>query len=150
MGGIGPAWLWLAGGLLLAAAEIVSPGIFLVWIGGAALLAGLVTLALDLGAVAQVATFAACAVAAILAARTLATRYPTISDDPLLNDRGARMIGRMVIVVEPLSGGNGRVRVGDSVWNASGVDAAAGEQVRITGIEAGRLLVERSSAPHGA
>ena len=53
-------------------------------------------------------------------------RNPVASDDPLLNDRTARLIGQNVEVVTAIENGEGRVRVGDSVWSARGADAPAG------------------------
>jgi inner membrane protein len=44
--GLGP-WAWVIGGVLLIAAELVAPGSFLVWLGLAALLVGLVDYAFD-------------------------------------------------------------------------------------------------------
>ena len=45
-------------------------------------------------------------------------------------------------MVEPISGGEGRVRVGDSVWTARGPDAPAGARVRIIRAEGATLWVE--------
>jgi len=45
-------------------------------------------------------------------------------------------------VVEPIANGHGRVKVGDSVWNARGMDAAMGANVRVIGADGAVLLVE--------
>jgi membrane protein implicated in regulation of membrane protease activity len=45
-------------------------------------------------------------------------------------------------VVEPVDPHGGRVRVGDSEWSARGGPAAAGEKVRITGVDGNCLTVE--------
>ncbi|WP_368667251.1 NfeD family protein, partial [Roseomonas sp. 18066] len=42
-----PWVLWLAGGLLLMAADLLIPGIFLVWVGAAAVGTGLLVLLAD-------------------------------------------------------------------------------------------------------
>jgi membrane protein implicated in regulation of membrane protease activity len=47
-----------------------------------------------------------------------------------------------VTVVEAITNGHGRVKVGDSVWSARGVDAAIGSRVRVTGADGAVLLVE--------
>ena len=67
---------------------------------------------------------------------------PIVSDDPLLNDRGGRMIGEIVTVVEAITDGRGRVKVGDTVWSAKGTDASVGSKVRITGAQGSVLMVE--------
>jgi membrane protein implicated in regulation of membrane protease activity len=60
----------------------------------------------------------------------------------LLNDRTGRLIGRVVTVVEPVDAHGGRVRVGDGEWSARGGPAAAGEKVRISGVDGNCLTVE--------
>jgi membrane protein implicated in regulation of membrane protease activity len=67
---------------------------------------------------------------------------PVESADPLLNDRAARLIGETVLVVEPIIGGEGRVKVGDGVWTARGPDSAAGVRVRIASVKGAVLHVE--------
>ena len=57
--GLEPAWLWLIGGVILLIAEVIAPGFFLVFIGAAAIAAGLFTLLFHLGTAAQLALFAA-------------------------------------------------------------------------------------------
>lgn len=134
---------WLIAALLLAIAEIVAPGVFLIWLGAAAAVAGMLTLAFGLPLVAQMLVFAVAAVVAVYAARRWFQRNPVPSPDPLLNDRVARLIGTLVTVVEPITPEQGRVRVGDGVWNATGVDAMPGEMVRVIGAHGITLLVER-------
>lgn len=135
--------LWLIAALLLAIAEIVAPGVFLIWLGAAAAVAGVLTLAFGLPLMAQMLAFAVAAVVAVYAARRWFQRNPVASPDPLLNDRAARLVGTLVTVVEPITPDRGRVRVGDGAWNAAGADAVPGETVRVTGARGTTLLVER-------
>jgi inner membrane protein len=67
---------------------------------------------------------------------------PIVSDDPMLNDRGARLAGEIVTVVQAIQDGSGRVKVGDSEWNARGPDAPVGSRVRVTGAQGAVLDVE--------
>jgi inner membrane protein len=135
-------WWWLILGLILSIAEIVVPGVFLIWLGAAALLTGVLTLAFALPGEAQFAIFAAAAIAAVYAGRRWLRANPIESSDPLLNDRAARLIGETVLVVEPIEGGQGRVKVRDGVWNAEGPDTARGARVRVVGVNGSRLVVE--------
>ncbi|WP_442678832.1 NfeD family protein [Sphingomonas sp. ASY06-1R] len=135
-------WIWLIAGLVLTGAELVAPGVFLVWLGAAALFTGAVSLLFSLPLSAEFALFAVSSCLTVLAGRALAHRSPIISDDPLLNEPTARLIGRRVIVVEPLAGGEGRVRVGDGVWSAIGPDAPIGTWVEVVAANGGRLVVE--------
>jgi inner membrane protein len=141
--GIEPGWLWLIGGVILLAAELIAPGFSLIFIGAAAIATGLLSVALGLPVTLQLASFA---ILAFLAARIggrhfYASRYD-YSADPLLNDRAARLLGKVVVVVEAIDSHGGRVRVGDSEWSARGKPAGVGERVRIVDVEGNCLKVE--------
>jgi membrane protein implicated in regulation of membrane protease activity len=135
-------WFWLIAGVLLAIAEILVPGFFLIWLAVAAIVTGLLALLLPISMTFQILLFAGLAVAAVYAGRRWFILNPIESTDPKLNDRGARLVGETVVVVEAIQDGRGRVKVGDSVWNVRGADAAIGDRVRVTGSDGPTLLVE--------
>ena len=135
-------WFWLSLGVLLAAAEIVVPGFFLIWLALAAVATGLIAWILPISFALQMGMFAILSVITVYVARRWLVRNPILSDDPLLNDRGGRMVGETVTVVEAIVSGEGRVKVGDSVWSAKGVDAATGSRVRVTAVTGTILTVE--------
>ena len=140
-GGIEPGWLWLIGGVLLLIAEVIAPGYFLIFIGASAIATGLFTVLFGLGLGPQLALFVLYALLAVgVGRRAYANRRDR--GDPMLNNRGGRLIGKVVTVVVPIDEHNGRVRVGDSDWSARGGPAAAGERVRVTGLEGNCLIVE--------
>ena len=140
--GIDSGWLWTIGGVLLLIAEIIAPGFFLVFIGTAAIATGAFTLLFDLGIAAQLALFALYAVIAFMVGRKVYANQNSESADPLLNDRSARLVGKVVTVVSAVDEHEGRVRVGDSEWSARGGPAAPGERVRILGVDGNCLKVE--------
>lgn len=135
-------WWWLVLALVLGIAEIVVPGVFLIWIGAAAAITGLLSLLLPLPVAAEFVIFAVAAIGAVYLGRRYLKDNPIQSADPLLNDRAARLIGKQVTVVEAISGGEGRVKVGDGVWLATGRDASVGTLVTITGADGARLKVD--------
>lgn len=135
-------WVWMILAAILGTAEILLPGFFLIWIGLAALLTGVITLITGISEPAQFAVFAALSIAAVYAGRRWFALNPIGTSDPMLNDRTARLVGETVTVVEAIEGGTGRVRVADGVWTASGADAAVGTRLRVTGAANGRLTVE--------
>ena len=139
---IEPHWFWLIIGTALIAGEIIAPGAFLMWLGFAALATGLVSWFLPVGFGIQVIIFGILAVGLVYASRRWMKDNPISSSDPLLNDRSARMVGDLVTVVEAITRGKGRVQVADSIWTASGPDAPAGAQVRVTGVKGNQLTVE--------
>jgi len=137
-----PGWFWAIGGVILLIAEIIAPGFFLVFIGGAAIATGVFALLFGLGMPAQLALFALYSIIALMIGRRVYANSSAESTDPLLNDRVARLVGKSVTVVEPVDANHGRVRVGDSEWNARGGPANAGERVRVTGVDGNCLTVE--------
>ena len=142
MGGLDAGWLWAIGGLLLLIAEMIAPGFFLVFVGAAAIAAGLFTLLFDLGLAAQLVLFVIyTAIAVMVGKRWYAQPNPGDAEHSL-NDPASRLIGRTVLAVSDISDHDGRVRVGDSDWSARGGPASAGERVRITGIDGNCLRVE--------
>jgi hypothetical protein len=140
---IDPVWLWLIGGVLLLIAEVIAPGFSLMFIGAAAIATGAIALLVPIGVTLQLALFAilALAIARFGSRRFYATRYD-YSSDPLLNDRAKRLLGTVVVVVEPIDAHGGRVRVGDGLWSARGGPAAVGDRVRIVDVEGNCLKVE--------
>jgi inner membrane protein len=137
-----PGWLWLIGGVVLLIAEVIAPGFFLVFIGSAAIAAGLFTVLFDLGTVAQLALFALYAVLAVMLGRRFYASAASESTTAYLNDPARRLVGKVVTVVAAVDEHNGRVRLGDSEWSARGGPAGAGERVRITGVDGNCLKVE--------
>ena len=138
-------WYWLIIAVVLAAAELVLPGVFLIWVATAAAITGLVTLAAGPPVELQLAMFAALALLATWGGRRWYTANPVPSSDPLLNDRAARLVGETVELTRPIVHGHGRARVGDSEWSVRGPDAPAGTCMRVIGIEDGALVVRPAS-----
>jgi membrane protein implicated in regulation of membrane protease activity len=142
LGGLEAHWIWLTLGVLLAGLEMLVPGVYLIWLGIAAIITGVLTGLLHLSLPAQVLDFVFLALIIAFSARRWLRDSPIVSADPLLNRRGARMVGETAVVVQAIEHGSGRVHIGDSEWIARGPDTAAGERVRITGTQGATLLVE--------
>jgi membrane protein implicated in regulation of membrane protease activity len=138
-------WHWLILALLFAGIEMLSPGFFFIWLGGAALLMGLITLVISaMGWEVQLILFALFAAASVLAWYKFGRKLPGTSDDTTLNRRGESLIGRTGALVEPIVNGRGRVKIGDSAWSAEAdEDAPAGAKVLVTGCRGAVLTVER-------
>ena len=141
---LGP-WNWMVLGLVLLGLEILAPGFFLIWVGIAAVVVGALSLALwDAGFwtwQVQVLIFLAIAIASVFAGRAL-TRRGDVSDEPLLNQRSAQLVGKTATLHEAIVNGQGRIKIGDTTWSVSGPDLDAGTQVRVTGAADMKLTVE--------
>ncbi len=131
---LGP-WNWLALGLVLLALEIFAPGVFLLWIGLAALIVGTLSLILWSAAFwvwqAQVIVFLALALICAFAGKKIMGKRGDRTDQPLLNRRGEQLVGRLATLSEPIVDGRGRVRIGDTMWRVSGPDLPTGTRVRV-------------------
>ena len=141
MNEIEPHWLWLLAATVLAIAELLVPGVFLIFLAAAAAVTGVAALAFGLPVAAQLLLFALLSVAALYSGRRWYVRNPLPSSDPLLNDRAARLRGETLVVVEAIENGRGRVKVGDSVWACRGPDCPAGSRVRVVGADGACLKV---------
>lgn len=138
-----PPLLWLIAAVALGIAELLVPGVFLVFLAVAAAITGALALLLpELPVAGQLLGFALWSALAVLIGRRWYRDFPVPSADPLLNDRVARLVGEVVTVTEPISDHGGRVRVGDGEWPARGPDMPAGARVRITGATGATLRVE--------
>lgn len=133
---LGP-WNWMVLGFVLLALEIVIPGIFLLWIGIAALLAGALSLQLwEWGFwtwQAQVIVFLALSLVSAYIGSRIAGSKQAKSDQPLLNKRGEQLLGRTATLSEPIREGRGRIQLGDTLWRVSGPELPIGTRVRVVG-----------------
>ncbi len=142
MGNFEPHYTWLAIGLLLAVAEMAIPGVFLIWMAGAALITGLLVWAMPIGLPLQVVIFAVLAIVSVFLGKRYLAANPVISADPMMNDRGGRLVGEVVTVAQVIADGSGKVKHGDSEWLAKGPDAEPGTRMRVSGHDGVVLLVE--------
>ncbi len=141
-GGFEAHWIWITLGLILGALEMIVPGVYLIWLALAAIATGLLTLGIGLGLPMQIIVFVSLSLIAAFSAKRFLRDSPIESSDPLLNQRGGRMIGQTAIVAQAFDNGSGRIKHGDSEWLARGPDLDLGTRVRIIGSEGAVLLVE--------
>jgi membrane protein implicated in regulation of membrane protease activity len=144
LSGLGP-WNWLILALLLYGLEAIVPGVHFVWFGTAAIIVGLIVFATGIAWPWQLIIFAVIAIGTVFVVRKFARSNGQVSDLPDLNVRGAQYIGREFVVAEPIRGGRGRIRVGDTLWQAEGDDAPEGTRVRVKSVNDAVLMVERAS-----
>lgn len=136
------SWAWIIAGLVLLALELVVPGGFLLWLGIAGLVTGLIVLIQPIAWPLQWLVFGALALVAIF----VWTRFNRIrrqtSDRPYLNRRADSFVGHEAVLEQPIAGGFGRLTLGDTIWRISGPDLPAGQRIRIVGSEGAVLLVQ--------
>ncbi|MEK6542163.1 MAG: NfeD family protein [Pseudomonadota bacterium] len=139
---VAPYVAWLTVGVILCIAEMIVPGVFLMFMGLAALITGILTYLFPITIELQLLCFAVIAIASAYVGRRWFRPSAIVTDDPMLNDRLARLVGEIVTVSDPIVGGKGRAQVGDSVWSVRGPDSAKGSRMRVTGANGNTLIVE--------
>jgi inner membrane protein len=138
------AWNWFIVAVALFALESVVPGVHFVWFGLAAVIVGALGLTINIAWEWQLITFAIISCITVFLARRYASPDVAASDEPDLNARASQYVGRVVMVEEAIADGRGKVRVGDTVWNALGSDAPQGTRVKVTGTNGNCLVVEHA------
>ncbi len=135
-------WNWLIFGVILMGLEVLAPGIFLFWLGLAALLVGLITFIFHPSWQVEILLFAAFAIAAVPLWRRLARGDAGGSEsNPFLNRRAEALVGRVFTLEKPIIDGAGTVRIGDTVWRVAGPDTPAGTRVKIVQVSGADLTV---------
>ena len=135
-------WNWPIFGFILMALEVAAPGIFLFWLGLAALLVGLVSFAIHPSWQTQLLMFAVFAAAAVPIWRRLARSDTSVSaSNPFLNKRADALVGRVFTLEKPIIDGWGTVRIDDTIWRVAGPDAPAGSRVKIVQADGANLTV---------
>jgi inner membrane protein len=139
------AWNWMALGLVLLALEIMVPGIFLLWIGVAAIIVGSLTLMIGGAAMwtwqLQIVLFLVLSLVSAYIGKKVMGKGDGASDEPLLNQRAEQLVGRTATLVEPITNGRGRVKLGDTQWRVNGPDLPVGTTVKVVSAKDSELSV---------
>jgi membrane protein implicated in regulation of membrane protease activity len=136
--------IWALLAMVLASAELFVPGVFLIWLAIAAALTAVVDYLVPMNGAFQMLTFSVLSALSVSGGRLWYLARPATSSDPMLNDRAARLIGRTVTVSEAIVEGQGRVRIDDSSWRATGPDAPTGARMTVVDVEGATLVLERA------
>ena len=138
---INPMMLWLIAGALLILFEIILPGVYLFWIGIAALMVGGVLSVIDLSIILQILLFAIFALLAVIVG-VKTYKGKEIKSRDLNQTRGSEFIGRNITLQEAVTNQQGRITLGDTTWSIEGENLPAGSQIRITAVKGNTLLYE--------
>jgi membrane protein implicated in regulation of membrane protease activity len=137
--------VWLAAGVLLAAAELLTGDMFLLMLGAAALVTAGVGWATEIPLWAEGLVFALSAVVLVLGVRpALRSR---LTSDVAYHTNAKALEGKSAIVVEPVDHSQGRVRLDGEVWTARSYDEMGryelGESVTVVHIDGATAVVEK-------
>jgi inner membrane protein len=134
-------WNWLIFGFILMALELAAPGVFMFWLGLAALLVGLLSFVFTPSWQTQLLMFAVFSVAAVPLWRRFAQKSTASKSNPFLNRRTDALVGREFTLEKPIVDGSGTVRIDDTIWRVAGPDAPAGSRVRVVRADGASLTV---------
>jgi inner membrane protein len=138
-----PWWAWVIAAGLLAVAELHAPGGYFVWLALGAAATSAVHAAFGASLEAQLITFVVASAVSCSGGYLIYRRIDHgRQNGRLLNQRHLEMVGTRGIVCETFCNGLGKIRVGDTVWLASGGDFVEGTPIVITGVRGTRLLVQ--------
>lgn len=136
-------WYWWVLAVGFLAVELLAPGFFFLWLSVSAFVVGSILLMLPSPSFeVQLLLFSILAVISILVWRRYVSAKSQESDQPLLNQRGAQYIGRIFSVVVAIENGQGKIKVGDSLWMVEGEDCPAGSKVKVIAVKGTVLEVE--------
>ena len=110
------AWNWFVVAVALFVLETIVPGVHFIWFGLAAVIVGILAFVFDIAWEWQLITFAIISCITVFFVRRYAAPDMAASDEPDLNLRAVQYVGRVVTVEEAITGGRGKVRVGDTLW----------------------------------
>jgi membrane protein implicated in regulation of membrane protease activity len=137
-------WYWWALAAVLLVFEMLLPGVVFLFVTIGALASGAFLLVVsDLSLELQLFVFAVVSVAsAVILRPTLKRLQQGRPADANLNARGDSLVGRTIILDQPILGGHARVKVGDGSWTVTGPDMVAGSRVRVAAVSGNELRVE--------
>jgi membrane protein implicated in regulation of membrane protease activity len=141
------AWHWLALGLFLLILETLGVGGFFIGMAVASLIMALYLVAIpEAGWAHQLVVFSALSLVCTLIYWKRFRRFNDQTDQQLLNNRVAQMLGQRHVLRDAISNGRGHLQIGDTLWKVQCTeDLPANTNVEITGAEGMSLIVKRAS-----
>jgi hypothetical protein len=140
------AWSWMIAAAALFVLELMAPGIFFMWFGIAAVVTGLIMFRYDITWQWQLIWFCGLSLASALLAYKFLRKHPLESDQPLLNNRAAQLIGQNFNLIDPIVNGRGSIHSGDTIWRVEGPELPKGARIKVVGADGALLKVEPDAA----
>jgi membrane protein implicated in regulation of membrane protease activity len=132
---------WIVAGLLLLF-ELMTPGVFAMWLALAAASVGIAGYFIDLNWQLELLVFAGFSLLYVYLARPWYSRNKLQnSDQPNLNQRIYSFVGKSYVLHEPIIDGEGKLDIEGTRWDVLGPDLARGKAVRVTAVEGMKLRV---------
>jgi membrane protein implicated in regulation of membrane protease activity len=140
-------WIWAVAAVIIAFLELPVPGSYLIWIACAAALTAVAGFLVDLSLSAQLTVFVVCNIVTCVAGYFVYRHFDSRGrGEDAVNRRDLDLVGAHGAASEAFANGQGRVRLGDTVWLAECTeDIAAGTPVVVTAVRGTALIVARAA-----
>ncbi|MCQ2914836.1 MAG: NfeD family protein [Alphaproteobacteria bacterium] len=140
--GIATHWEWMSIGVFFMILEVITPGVFFIWIGVGAVLTGLLSLIFGIESFYVLGlVFAVLSGISVWLGRKIMKKKQ--ADDNSLNNRGGRFLGQVYNVAVDIVNGRGKINIDDSQWLViCETDVEAGKKVKVVSIDGTTLKVE--------
>jgi membrane protein implicated in regulation of membrane protease activity len=137
-------WILAIGSVVVAVAELQCPGYYLIWIAAGGAITALASFAFDLSLSAQISIFiVSCSLSCIWGYFVYQRMIRSSEGNPPLNQRNLEMVGAKGVVTQALENGQGKVKLGDSVWLAEGPNLKTGTPVIVKEVRGTVVLVAK-------
>jgi inner membrane protein len=139
-------WFWFIVAGLLLIGELLSPGVFLMWLAGAAAFTGLADLVFSFAWAGEIIVFAVSSLALVFASwKHVTSQWSPQSDQPHLNLRQGAYVGRVFALESAIVNGSGKLKIEDALWDVDGPDLPKGAKVKVTALNGLRLVAEKAA-----
>ncbi|WP_045859623.1 NfeD family protein [Teredinibacter purpureus] len=139
---VGP-WFWLAIGLVLLGLELLGAGGFLLSIGVSALITAGISGMTEQPWPVEFVIFGVLSVVTTYMYWKFVRPNNIETEDPMLNNKMARLVGHKTAILVPVKAGVGKVQIHDALWVVScDTDLDSGVLVEVTGYEGATLNVK--------
>ena len=137
-------WILAIGSVVVAVAELQCPGYYLIWIAAGGAIAALASFAVDRASTSQISVFSvSCSLSCIWGYFVYQRMIRSSEGNPPLNQRNLEMVGAKGVVTQALENGQGKVKLGDSVWLAEGPNLKTGTPVIVKEVRGTIVLVAK-------
>ncbi len=137
-------WYWLIAAIVMIILEMLIPAAYFLWMGISAFIVGLLLFMFPaMPLLVQITIFGALSVITLLLFKRYQRLNISTKDEPDLNRRGQKYIGRIVTLEEGIINGMGKIKVDDTFWKVKGDDLPAGTKVRILNMDGSMFNVAK-------
>jgi len=138
---VGIWFWWIVAGILLLL-ELMTPGVFAMWLALAAASVGITDYVFELNWQLELLAFAGFSLVYVYLARPWYSKSKLQnSDQPNLNQRIYSFVGKSYVLHEPIVDGQGKLDIEGTRWDVLGPNLAKGATVKVTAVEGMKLRV---------